>query len=69
MKFVRQGPFDNNPAFVQMMAWCKTFDKPSSGAVMAEFIDAYKRHSLRVKNMGCSYIWRNTHFLHIDAKI
>ena len=28
--FVRKGPIDNNPALVEIMAWCQIGDKPLS---------------------------------------
>ena len=34
LKFVPQGPINNIPALVQIMAWCRPGDKPSSGPMM-----------------------------------
>ena len=34
LKFVPQGPINNIPALVQIMAWCRPDDKPSSGPMM-----------------------------------
>ena len=28
LKFVSKSPIDNNPALVQVMAWCRTGNKP-----------------------------------------
>ena len=34
LKYVRKGPIDNNPALVQIMAWCRSGDKPLSEPMM-----------------------------------
>ena len=34
LKYVRKGPIDNNPALVQIMAWRRSGDKPSSEPMM-----------------------------------
>ena len=34
LKFVSKGPFNNNPALVQIMAWCRPGDKPLSEPMM-----------------------------------
>ena len=44
LKFVPRAPIDNNPASVQIMAWCRTGDKPSSETMLTQFTDAYMRH-------------------------
>ena len=44
MKFVPNGPVDNDAALVQIMAWCRTGNKPLSEPVMAWVDDAYMRH-------------------------
>ena len=44
-KFVPKGPMNNMPAFVQVMAWRRTRDKPLSEPMMTQFNDAYTRHS------------------------
>ena len=43
-RFVSKGPIDNNPALVQVMAWCQTGDNPLPGPMMTQFITAYMRH-------------------------
>ena len=43
LKFVPEGPFENKPALVQVMAWRQTGDKPLPEAMMTQFIDAYMR--------------------------
>ena len=43
-RFVPKGPIDNASALVQVMARCWTGHKPSSGAMMTQFTDAYIRH-------------------------
>ena len=35
LKFVPQGPVDNNPALVQTMAWGRLGDRPLSEPIMA----------------------------------
>ena len=44
-KFVPNGPIDNNPALVQIMAWRRIGDKPLSEPMLARFTDAYMRHN------------------------
>ena len=44
LKFVPKGWIDNKPALVQVMAWCRTGDKPSPEPMLDQFIDAYMRH-------------------------
>ena len=41
LKFVPNGPIDNNPALVQIMAWCRIGHKPLSEPMLTQFIDAY----------------------------
>ena len=41
LQFVPQGPIDNNPPLVQIMAWRQTDDKPLSEPMMAQISDAY----------------------------
>ena len=44
VKFVPDGPIDNNPALVWIMAWRRTGDKPLSEPMLTKFTDAYMRH-------------------------
>ena len=44
LKFVPRGPIDNKPALVQVIAWCRTSDKPLLEPMLTQFIDAYMRH-------------------------
>ena len=44
LKFVPKGPIDNESALVQVMAWCRTGDKPLPEAIMTQFTNAYMRH-------------------------
>ena len=44
LKFVPMGPIDNNPALVQIIAWCRIGDKPLSEPMLTRFTDAYMRH-------------------------
>ena len=41
LKFVPKSPIDNKPAFVQVMAWCWTGNKPLPGPMMTQFTDIY----------------------------
>ena len=45
LKFVPKGPINNIPSLVQVMAWCRTGDKPLSEPMMIQFNDAYMRQS------------------------
>ena len=45
LKFVPAVPIDNNPAFVNIMAWRLTGDKLLSEPMVAYFTDAYMCHS------------------------
>ena len=40
-RIVPKGPNDNNPALVQIMAWCWTSNKPLSESMLTQFIDVY----------------------------
>ena len=46
LKIAPKGSIDNNPALVQVMAWCRTGDMllHVSQAMLTQFIDAYMRH-------------------------
>ena len=44
LKFVPDGPIDNNPALVQIMAWRGIGDKPLSEPMLTQFTDAYMPH-------------------------
>ena len=44
MKFAPNGPIDNNPALVQILAWHRVGDKPLSEPMLIRFTDAYMRH-------------------------
>ena len=44
LKFVPDGPIDNSPALVEVMAWRRTGDKPLSEPMLSQFTDAYMRH-------------------------
>ena len=45
LKYVPKGPINNIPALVQIMAWCRSGDKPLSETNDSWFTDAYIRHS------------------------
>ena len=42
LKFLLKCPIDNNTALVQIMAWRRSADKPSSEPILSRF--AYMRH-------------------------
>ena len=44
LKFVPKGLINNIPALVQIMAWCRSGDKPLSEPMLTHFTDAYMRH-------------------------
>ena len=50
LKFVPRGPIHNIPAFVQIMAWRRTGDKPLSEPINKLTADAYMRHCLNGLN-------------------
>ena len=41
LKFVPKGPIDNEVALVQVMAWCRTTDKPLPEPMLIQTTDAY----------------------------
>ena len=43
-KFVPKGPIDNKSASVQVMAWCRTGEKPLPEPMLTQFTDAYMGH-------------------------
>ena len=47
LKFVLMSPMDNESAFVQVVAWRRTGDKPLPELMMTQFTDAYMRHQGR----------------------
>ena len=49
LKFVPKGPIDNKSAFVQVMAWRRTGDKPLPEQMLTKFTDVYLR---RPASMG-----------------
>ena len=44
LKFVPKKPIGKKPALVQVMAWCRTGNKPLPESVMTQFTDTYMRH-------------------------
>ena len=44
LKYVPRSEIDNNPALVQVMAWCQTGNKSLPGPMMTQFIDVYRRY-------------------------
>ena len=45
LKCVFKGPIDNKSALFQVMAWCRTVNKPLPEPMLTQFTDAYMRHS------------------------
>ena len=48
MKLVPKDQINNKQVLVQIMAWGGTGDKPLSEPMVAQFNDAYRRHSASV---------------------
>ena len=48
LKYVPWDLMDNNPAFVQIMAWHRKGDKTLSEPMMVKRPDAYMRHSASI---------------------
>ena len=44
LKFIPNGPIDNDPALGQIMAWRRIGDKPLSEPILTRFTNAYMRH-------------------------
>ena len=44
LQFVPEGPIDNKPELVQIMAWHRPGDKPLPEPMPTLFTDAYMRH-------------------------
>ena len=44
LKFVPKGPIYNNPALVQVMAWCQTGNKPLPDQILTQFTETYIQH-------------------------
>ena len=44
LKFDPRSPIDNKPTLVQVMAWCRTGDKPLPELMLTQFTDAFMRH-------------------------
>ena len=44
LKYIPSSPIDNKPALVQVMAWRRIGDKPSSEPMLIRFTDAYMRN-------------------------
>ena len=45
LNFFPKGPIDNKWSLVQVMAWCRTGDKPLHEPIMSQFNDAYMHHT------------------------
>ena len=69
LKCVPKGPIDNNPALVQIMAWCRIGNKPLSEPMLTRFIDTYIYVTLGGDELtkffnGFSYwLWRTSNVL------
>ena len=70
LKFIPKGPIDNLPALVQIMGWRWPGDKLLSKSMMAQFIDAYKRHLTSVSQcVDSKQFNRNSMFPKICTRI
>ena len=65
MKCVPNGPINNIPALVQIMAWRRPGDKPLSGPMRARFTEAYMRHygEMSTKRPSCGMKKNNSYDL------
>ena len=45
LRVIPKGPINNNPASVQIMAWCRLGDKPLSESIVIWYSDAQMLHS------------------------
>ena len=52
-KVCPEGPINNIPALVQVMAWRRPGDKPLSEPMKVQFTDAYMRRSLKLITGEC----------------
>ena len=44
LKFGPKSPLDTKPGMIQVMAWCRTGDKPLPESMMTQFTDTYMRY-------------------------
>ena len=73
LKLVPKGPINNIPAFVQIMAWRRTGDRPLSEPMMTQFNNAYMHHSAsmslyEISNVS-AFVHLPTMFLPMDIII
>ena len=62
LKFVPKGLTDNKTALVQIMAWCRSGNKPLSEPMVTYFIDAFMRPSAPTSWRGTSILMhKNRH--------
>ena len=66
-KFVPKVQMNNFPALVQIMAWCRSNDKPLSEPMMAQYTDVYMRHSASIYIYICIYIYMHIYIAHDDV--
>ena len=69
LEFVPKGPIDNKSAWVQVMAWRRTGDKPLSEPMLNQFTDAYMRHQREISYytaLGCIVEAHNLQFYEWD---
>ena len=44
LKYVPSSPINNKPAFIQVMAWYHTGDKPLLGSMLTQFTQVHMQH-------------------------
>ena len=44
LKFVRRGSNDSMSALIQVMAWCRSSDKPLPEWMLTQFTETFMRH-------------------------
>ena len=54
LKFIPKGPFNNNPALVQIMAWRRSGDKPLFEPIMVSLLTHICIDLARNDNSGCA---------------
>ena len=77
LKIVPKDAVEINSALLSVMAWHRAVDKPLSEPVIAQYIDAYMRHSVSIvygpsRSLQLpgttSVFWKPKHFLYLLHK-
>ena len=69
LKFVPNGPIDNNLALVQIMAWCRSGDKPLSEPMMVSLLTHICVTRPQCVNWFCDELFLMVVFYSIDSRI